>query len=64
MPLDFLGIKNHKKNKKKAKNNSNAITKATAPFIKVFDLKAHTNSKARINLSDWKNYGNSILRAC
>ena len=35
IPLDFLGIKDHKKNKKRPKHYSNAIAKATAPFIEI-----------------------------
>jgi hypothetical protein len=39
IPLDFLGIKDLKKNKKRPKNFSKAIAKATAkataPFIEI-----------------------------
>ena len=35
IPLDFLGIKDLKKNLKRPKKISKAITKATAPFIEI-----------------------------
>ena len=35
IPLDFLGIKDLKKNKKRPKKFSKAIAKATAPFIEI-----------------------------
>ena len=33
-------------------------------FYVGIDLKAQMDSKTLINLSDWKKYGISILRAC
>ena len=35
IPLDFLGIKGLKKNKKRPKKFSKAIAKPTAPFIEI-----------------------------
>ena len=35
IPLDFLGIKDFKKNKKRPKKFSKAIAKATAMFIEI-----------------------------
>jgi hypothetical protein len=38
IPLDFLGIKDLKKNKKRPKKISKAIAKATAPFIEILSF--------------------------